>query len=120
MLSGSCGKDKDIGFDDRLTFKNNSADSIYYYWNFNHPDTTVKGGSGTVVAPGESKKYSIPGNWEDRINSISSKTLIVFIISVDTLNKYSFEKIAADYNILRRHDLTVDKLKAMNWTVTYP
>ena len=47
-------------------------------------------------------------------------TLMFFVFSRDTLNKYSWEEIKRDYKILKRYDITGRQLNDQNWTITYP
>lgn len=47
-------------------------------------------------------------------------TLIFFVFSVETLNKYSWEEIREDYKILKRYDLSIKDLDSLDWTITYP
>ncbi len=47
-------------------------------------------------------------------------SLMFFVFSVDTLNKYSWEEIREDYKILKRYDLSISDLDSLNWTITYP
>ena len=47
-------------------------------------------------------------------------TLIFFVFSVETLNKYTWEEIREGYKILKRYDLSIQNLDSLNWTITYP
>lgn len=45
----------------------------------------------------------------------------VLILSMDTVNKYSWEQIREDYNILKRYDIEGKRgLKNIDYTITYP
>ncbi len=47
-------------------------------------------------------------------------TLLFFVFSPDTLNKYSWDEIREGYKIIKRYDLRIEDLESMNWTITYP
>ena len=47
-------------------------------------------------------------------------SLMFFVFSADTLNKYSWDEIREGYNILKRYDLSINDLDSLNWTITYP
>ena len=47
-------------------------------------------------------------------------TLMFFVFSRDTLNKYSWEEIKRDYKILKRYDITGRQLNEQNWIIKYP
>lgn len=47
-------------------------------------------------------------------------TLMFFVFSRDTINKYSWEEIKRDYKILKRIDITGRELDDQDWTITYP
>lgn len=47
-------------------------------------------------------------------------TLMFFVFSRDTLNKYSWEEIKRDYKILKRIDITGRELDDQDWTITNP
>lgn len=78
-----------------------------------------------------------PSNWSSKINSgnygdcfesyfysngvgFIGDTLRVFIFSYDTLIKYDWEIIRREYRVLKRYDLTLENLKELNWSITYP
>lgn len=47
-------------------------------------------------------------------------TLSFVIVSVDTLNKYSWDEIRSSYNILQRYDLSRNDLRLLDATIHYP
>ena len=50
----------------------------------------------------------------------TGKVLMVFFFDRDTILHYSWEEVRADYKVLRRYDLSLSDLEAMDWTVEYP
>jgi len=127
-LASSCGKNKKEG--DKLITVNNSDHKIMVIIDFDYPDTTFINSPQCfdcrrVVDPNSSYQHFFhPNNkygWKDRIseNNIHN-TLTMFVIHGDTLLNNTFEEIQEEYNILRRYELTIEDLEAMNWKVTYP
>lgn len=47
-------------------------------------------------------------------------TISIFILSKGTVDKYDWEKIRVEYNILKRYDLSLSDLQNNNWMITYP
>jgi hypothetical protein len=47
-------------------------------------------------------------------------TLSIYVFDTDTLNTYDWVKVKVGYKVLKRYDLSLDDLKQMNWTITYP
>ena len=47
-------------------------------------------------------------------------SLMFFVFSVDTLDKYSWDEIREGYMVLKRYDLSITDLDSLNWTITYP
>lgn len=128
LLSNSCKDDKFNGYDNRLSIRNNSIESIYFGPAYSYPDTSLYGQgvvptSSTItyqVKAGETAKLSINCCWEDLIEDLSSDTLMIFIYDTDTLDRFPWEEVQSDYKILQRYDLSLGDLERLNFTVTYP
>ena len=45
---------------------------------------------------------------------------MIFLFSKDTIDQVPWDRIRDEYLILRRYDLTLEDLEAMNWTIEYP
>ena len=123
---GGCEKDRN-GDPIKIIAKNNLADTVCFVTQFNYPDTNLinftatSEARGTTVYPNSESRFWAFSGWEREIKERNSKeVLIIVVYSHDTLQKYSFDQIQSNYNILRRYDLTIEQLRALNWTVTYP
>lgn len=111
---------------------NNSSFTIYAHMGFNYPDTLgftnrfpnpVLNDQIYKVASGDVNTDAIFLHdvcLETRIKSkiCSSDTMMVFLFREDSLKANDW-KDAADF-VLKRYDLTIDDLNAINWTITYP
>jgi hypothetical protein len=70
-----------------------------------------------VIQPGFEHHHR---SWERYFQTLPYDTLSVFIFHTDTLNKYTWDEVRDRYKILRRHDLSLDDLQVMDYTITYP
>lgn len=87
-----------------------------------YPDTTLP--------PSEPDLYKIEPNkqinlrsgfeWEKVIEEMPLDTLSIYVFDADTLNTYDWVQVKEGYKVLKRYDLSLDDLKQMNWTITYP
>ena len=114
--------------DSELTIKNNSNDSIVYYFELLAPNDTLL----TDIAYPQTKENIqsriIPPNNETTnsegfrrvFDGNSDKVLMIYIFSPSVINTVPWDSIVSNYQILRRYDLTLDDLEAMSWTVEYP
>jgi hypothetical protein len=57
---------------------------------------------------------------EKIFKGLPKDTLSVFIVNNDTINKYSWDGIRENYNILIRYDLSLKNLKNLKYTIPYP
>ena len=89
-----------------------------------YPDTLLPktniGRYCSKIEPQHYEAWSPDLTVKDIRDSYKKDTLIFFVFSVDTLNKYSWEEIREDYKILKRYDLSISDLDSMNWTIIYP
>lgn len=91
-------------------------------WLSSYPDTAISELKPAFfhVSP-HLKNYIGNGDkWENVFPGLPKDTLSIYIFSEDTLKSYDWGKVKEDYKILSRYDLSLDDLKKLNWTVTYP
>lgn len=114
--------------DSELIIKNNSEDSIAYYFELLAPlDTSLS----TIAYPQTSENIQsriIPPNSETS-NSEGfrrafygnpNKVLMIYMFSPAVIDTVPWDSIVSNYQILRRYDLTLNDLEAIGWTVEYP
>jgi len=127
FISGACERDRK-GDPIWLEVRNNSKDTIIFSLQFNYPDTVLLNYSTELSMTdvnsadpySESGFYEFSG-WEWTLRNVRKVDgLVCITYSLDTIRKYSFEQIQEDYNILKRYILSIDDLKAINWTIVYP
>jgi hypothetical protein len=99
---------------DSLTFKNNSDKNIHMFMKL---AIDIGIGSDTTIPVDKRGKMLLTGEYEYFDYEHTFDTLRLFILDVDTVNKYTWEQIRQDYNILARYDIT---RKDLYNTLTYP
>lgn len=111
---------------------NNAPHSVGYYLALGdgyattvYPDTTLPLKnifSDVIIKPGQKAIiYNGHLSWDKAFKVFLPKdTLSAFIFHADTLNKFTWEEIRVGYRILKRYDLSLDDLKRMDFTITYP
>lgn len=122
-----------------ITVVNNSDEDIYVDKSYNYPDTIfhhdwialsyneydtkVKSRSSSDRA----LSLFVGNSWENifAYGDIESDTLMVFILNVDSIelwerNDYSKECYLPNDAVLKRYDFSLNDLKRINWTITYP
>lgn len=117
FCNASCEKIVDHGY--YLKVQNNTNDTIWCYASYSYPDTSLTEDKPLLqmMEPMSYTKLESKEEWED---VLSKDTICIFILSNDTVDKYSWEEIRSHYNILKRYDLSLDDLKQMNYTIIYP
>ncbi len=117
LCSTSCEKLFDHGY--YLKVQNNTNDTVWCYSSYNYPDTSLAESKPLLqmIRPESHTKLESKEKWED---VLPKDTIIVFILSKDTIDAYSWEKIRSEYNILKRYDFSISDLENQNWTITYP
>ncbi len=105
----------------RIRIQNNSNDTIQFYESYNYPDTSLADTEPRLIMvfPSEYRFLDSKEDWNEVLVP-PRDTLSIFILSKDTVDKYSWEEIRQTYNILKRYDLSLEDLKNSSWTVTYP
>ncbi|MEM9079057.1 MAG: hypothetical protein AAGC43_18605 [Bacteroidota bacterium] len=58
--------------------------------------------------------------FDETFEQQSDKILMLYLFSRDTIEQVSWDQIVDEYLVLRRYDLTLEDLEAMDWTVEYP
>lgn len=84
-----------------------------------YPDTILpKEQQGSEIVIKDYDKFNVNG-WKDAYFDQREK-LLVFFISMDTLEKYSWSEIRIKNKILARYDLTFENIKKLGGVVPYP
>ena len=114
---------------DSIKIVNNTNKDIYVsagirrYGMYSYPDTLlpIERPSLVTVRAGKSNFLRSGPDWESAIrNSNNSDSLSIYLFDIDTVIQYDWNKIRADYKVLKRSDLSIADLKRMEWTLTYP
>jgi len=105
--------DRDIVYD--FEFKNSNDTSLYTN---SYPITAANLGPGLVPAR---KIIEVPDSFKKVFKNIpKDEVMMVFLFSRDTIEQVPWERIADEYMVLKRFDLTLDSLERRNWVLEYP
>ncbi|MZQ50290.1 MAG: hypothetical protein GT598_14925 [Bacteroidales bacterium] len=122
LIASMVGCDK---VDYKMKITNNSNSTIYFYYSFSYPDTTIRAEGNPLGSPdnyrilsGETITNPMRGSWEGQFDIYS--TLMIFIFDEATLKTVPWDTIRKNYMILKRYDLSYEDLVKMDWRVTYP
>lgn len=96
---------------------NMASFSIYSGLSYRYPDTSVDINELRSINGKDSVTYESKKAWEEKIESIPGKKLIIFIFNRDTVEKYGWEKVKADYRIEKRFELTAEYLSSTDKVV---
>lgn len=129
LLITVCSKcEKAMDYSYEINLVNNAEHSIGYYFATGgehgtfYPDSLPETNEyiiydiSNVLRPG----YESHLEWEKFFQALPNDTLSVFIFHTDTLNKYTWGEVRDGYMILKRYDLSLEDLKQLDFTITYP
>lgn len=132
FLGSTCNKEK-IDCHKTITIFNNSKKDIYVLCDTQYPDTLYFGHFSSPAS--DSSKYKVPANsssdnplrnrdcWENDFtygDLIASDTLMVYVFDANVVETVDWADVVHYYMVLKRYDLSMEDLKSMNWTITYP
>lgn len=117
FVSCSCRKERQT----YIWFNNTTNKGYYIEPSYTYPDTSYFAlVGGYEIRPNTKESLGSKNGWDiDIINNNSTKTLMLFLLDKDTLGKYSGQEIPLS-SITKRFDLSLDYLKKINWSITYP
>jgi hypothetical protein len=126
LMGSSCGNlvDHVYGIDviNNTDYAILTAPGLGPDWLSSYPDTTLSKLEPAFfrVSPHTRNYIGNGDKWENVFPDLPKDTLSIYIFSKDTFNTYGWRKVQEGYKILKRYDLSLDDLKKLNWTVTYP
>ncbi len=114
--------------DSELTIINNSDSEIVYYFQLKTINDTSLATISFPLIPENTESVIIQPQdnvvlregFKRILKADSSKVLMIYLFSRDTIKQVSWERIRDEYLVLRRYDLTLEDLEALNWTIEYP
>ena len=104
---------------------NYNIDALLSYGVPLFPDTLLADGrfydKSGYFKPGLARYFGkITTTYKDFIQSYGSDTIIIFIFNADTLSKYTWDEVRADYKILKRYDISWQEMEATKGKIYYP
>ena len=102
-----------------IKIQNNWKDTIQFYASYSYPDTSMIGTKPILIMafPGNYTYLDSKKEWKD---VLPKDTILIYILSKDTVDAYSWDIIRAKNKILKRYILSIPDLEKVSWTVTYP
>lgn len=102
-----------------IKIQNNSKDTVQFYESYNYPDTSID-----VTKPrlkmAYPMKYSFLDSKKEWKDVLPKDTILIYILSKDTVDTYSWNVIRSKNKILKRYSLSIQDLEKQSWIVTYP
>lgn len=110
-----------------ITVYNNTSDTVYPYLasvnaSIQYPDTALPVDKPALsrVLPNNTFNFYSREEWEKVIDKLQADTLSIFILDDEVYRDSSWQVVRDKYLVLKRYDLSVSDLKAMDWRVHYP
>jgi hypothetical protein len=102
-----------------IKIQNNSKDTIQLYASYNYPDTLldVTKPRLKMVYPSKYSSLESEKDWKD---ILPKDTILINILSKDTVDIYSWEVIRSMNKVLRQYRLSIQNLEKQSWMVKYP
>lgn len=100
--------------------QNNTNDIVSFSYSLRYPDTLIYNDFRIISpSPGTSIPVDSKDNWEEVINKVPGKKLLVFVFSVP-VDESNWQMVRDNYMVKKRYEISADELKAMNYLVRYP
>ena len=120
--------DRDLEIDSTIKFANNSDKTIVYYEEYKKPNDTTLDADSYFPTSQQVETSSISsgnvvfneGPYINLFERLEEEVLMIYIFSKDTIDQVPWPRIRDEYLVLRRYDLSLEDLEAMDWTVKYP
>lgn len=110
-----------------ITVKNNSSEPIRVliadkYATVQYPDTSLPAVKPALqkAEAGKSCYFDSRTNWEENLQDLPADTLSIYFISNSTYENEDWSSVRANYNILKRIDLSIQDIQAVNYKIEYP
>ncbi len=128
FLANAC-PDQDIDFSDStITIHNNTDMVVLHYFDFyRYPDTSLNFDNPflneqqldlAIIPPNNSIEQE--DAWLKYFEQPNTSKVMLYLIDKDVFDDQPWDSIKANYMVLERYDLSLQDLKQMNWTITYP
>lgn len=125
LIATTCNKE-DVNCHKHILIVNNSYNAIYFDYSLNYPDTITLYPNPSLdpdyfkIEGNSSKKDIYRDCIEDNLLTNPEETIMYFIYDAHTLETIPWDTVVKNYMILKRYDLHLEDLQAMDWIITYP
>ena len=100
----------------------NKIKLIEFLINYGYPDTLIPDLSSNLsgINAFDYTPYDSRKNWDEVFDEKNATKISFFFFSIDTIAKYGWDSVRANYKILKRNDYTLKDLQNSEYTVSYP
>ena len=110
-------------YDSRLKLENKTDKYIVAYYSYAIPDTSLDAtlphsvaANNWIAGPGGEITFERGGTWENAFrDNIPSGKLSMFVLDKQVVDNTPWDSIRQHYTILKRFDVTIDSLRAINF-----
>lgn len=127
LCANACEKPPFVDKFYRIIVTNNSSAEIRIlladeYPATQYPDTTLPASKPALqkASVGKSCYFDSKISWEENLKKLPADTLSVHFIDNTVYENEQWDSIRVHYKILKRLDLSIEDLKAMNYNISYP
>lgn len=127
LCSNSCEKPPFVDYFYDIIVTNSSRSDIRVYLadefaSKQYPDTTLPNSKPALQkAPvGKSCYFDSKTPWEENLKKLPADTLSIFFIDHAVYENEPWDSVRLHYKILKRLDLSIDDLNALNYKIAYP
>lgn len=127
LCSNACEKPPFVDkFYDIIVTNNSSSEIRVYladeYASKQYPDTTLPNEKPALqkARVGKSCYFDSRTPWEENLKKLPADTLSIFFIDNAIYENEPWDSIRVHYKILKRLDLSIEDLKALNYKISYP
>lgn len=127
LCSNSCEKAPFVDRYHRLSATNNSSAEVRVLLADEHaekqyPDTTLPASKPALqkARVGKSCYFDSGTTWEENLKKLPADTLSVYFIDNAVYENEPWDSVRIHYKILKRLDLSIADLQALDYEVTYP
>jgi hypothetical protein len=128
LMSAKCTHN--LGEKEELLLNNNSSDTILFHGDFRSPSDTLlpdytfyynnEVKNAKIICPNSSivlEKY-----WKHLFHDrdISDFQYKIFYFKKSVVDSVPWDQIVAEYQIIKRYDLSYEDLTNLNWTISFP
>jgi hypothetical protein len=121
--------ERQAAIDSTIRIVNESDKDLFYFVDFgNYPDTHIiltyplfqSSNSESYFYISANSFVDRPGPWISEYDRASTSKFMYFLFDKAEVDTLPWDSIRKNYKVLKRWDLSLEEIQAMNWTLEYP